>query len=401
MQTREEFEKLEEKMLASYAMKSRDSQRRVYPEKEHPYRTCFQRDRDRVIHCSAFRKLEYKTQVFVNSEGDYYRTRLTHTLEVAQISRSIARALRLNEDLTEAIALAHDLGHTPYGHSGEEVLHKLMRKHGGSFEHNIQGWRIVTELEERYPDFKGLNLTPEVREGILKHKTDYDQPNIKEFRSEKSPTLEAQLVNVADEIAYTSHDFDDGITSGYLTEEKLQKAEIWKGAYEKIKNKYPSLKKEMLKYQTVRFLINEQVSDLIVNTSSNIVNKKINTVKDARNNKTLVSFSQEMTKKNKYLKNFLFNELYSHYKVKRMGDKAEKFISELFNAYVNHPWQLPLEEQKKIKNIESKIKRIEAEFKKGKSTGLRALDDIVVVCDYIAGMTDRSAHDEYIKLFMP
>ena len=225
MLKREEYEESEKSNLAVYAMKSRDSQGRVHPEVEHPYRSAFQRDRDRIIHSTAFRRLEYKTQVFVNYEGDYYRTRLTHTLEVAQIARIIARTLKLNEDLVEAISLAHDLGHTPFGHAGEETLHKLMEGHGG-FEHNRQGLRVVDYLEERYPDFKGLNLTWEVREGILKHTTAYDCPEIKDFKDHRSPTLEAQVVDVADEIAYDSHDLDDGITSGLINIKDLKAIEL-------------------------------------------------------------------------------------------------------------------------------------------------------------------------------
>jgi len=383
MFTRKEIEEQEERNLASYAMKSRESRGRKYPEEEHPYRTCFQRDRDRIIHCNAFRRLEYKTQVFINHEGDYYRTRLTHTLEVSQISRSISRALRLNEDLTEAIALAHDLGHTPFGHSGEEALHKLMEKYGESFEHNRQGLRIVDELEQRYAQFPGLNLSWEVREGIIKHKTPYDEPLVKEFDPQKSPTLEAQVVNIADEIAYTSHDLDDGLTSGYITEEKLMEVLLWRETYEKIKEENKKIEKEQLKYHTIKSIINQQVSDVLQKTEENLYKFKIKTLDDVRNTGTLVSFSAEMEQKNNSLKKFLFQELYKHHKVMRMVDKSRRFIEELFKVYIKHPQQLPPDIQEKIKKVkkESEVARI--------------------ICDYIAGMTDRSVQDEYIKLFMP
>jgi dGTPase len=381
MITREEIEEQEEKNLAPYAMKSRDSRGRMYPEKEHPYRTCFQRDRDRIVHCGAFRKLEYKTQVFVNHEGDYYRTRLTHTLEVSQISRSISRTLRLNEDLTEAVALAHDLGHTPFGHSGETVLHDLMKKYGGSFEHNSQSLKIVDKLERRYQDFPGLNLTFEVREGIIKHKTSFDQPEVKGFDPDKSPTLEAQVVNVADEIAYTAHDVDDGLTSGYLSEDDLKKLSIWKQVSSGLKNKFD---RETYKYQLVRMLINRQASDLTENMAANIKKKKIDSVRGVRNAQTAAAFSPGMQKMNSELKEFLFAKLYNHYMVKRMVDKAGKFISELFDAYLKRPGILPPEEQSKI-----------SACRKNRKEEARA------ICDYIAGMTDRSVQDEYIKLFMP
>lgn len=383
MISRIEIENLEGKSLSGFAMRANKSRGRKYKEKEHPYRTCFQRDRDRIIHCGAFRRLEYKTQVFVNHEGDYYRTRLTHTLEVAQISRSIARTLEVNEDLTEAIALAHDLGHTPFGHSGEEVLHTLMKEYGGSFEHNRQSWRIVEELESCYPDFPGLNLTYEVREGIIKHKTSYDQPVIKGFEPKKSATIEAQIVNVADEIAYSAHDLDDGLTAGYLQEEELKEVNIWKEICSELNLKNNSIDKEGYKYQAVRLLINKQVTDLLEYTSGNIVSRKISSLDDVRKNKVLVEFSPAMREKNIQLKKFLYDRLYNYYKVKRMMEKAKRFIKELFHAYMKQPLQLPPEVQQKM----GKFKTIAAKAQ--------------VVCDYIAGMTDRSVQDEYMKLFMP
>ncbi len=369
MLTRLDIEKLEEENLAPYASRSGESKGRIHYEREHNYRSPFQRDRDRIIHSTAFRRLEYKTQVFVNHEGDYYRTRLTHTIEVAQLARSISRALRLNEDLSEAIALAHDLGHTPFGHSGEDAMHKLMKKHGG-FEHNAQGLRVVDKLEKRYSNFPGLNLTWEVREGIIKHHTDYDWPKIKAFDPSVPPSLEAQVVNVADEIAYNNHDLDDGLTAGLITEDDLKKVGLWDRAY----------KSTGEKFGTIRRLINTQVTDIIVNTEKRL--KKIglkdsNSVREMKKN--VVGFSDEMEKENRRLKRALNQLVYHHYRVVRMANKARRFIEELFRTYIRDPSQLPPGTQKKIKE-----------------------DDLYrAICDYIAGMTDRFAEEEYKKLFIP
>jgi len=379
MLKRKEFEKREDSFLAGYAMRSKNSRGRVYPEPEHPYRTAFQRDRDRVIHSTAFRRLEYKTQVFVNYEGDYYRTRLTHTLEVAQIARTIARALRLNEDLVEAISLAHDLGHTPFGHAGEETLHKLMQAHGG-FEHNRHGLRVVDYLEERYADFKGLNLSWEVREGILKHTTAYDQPEIEEFKNYKSATLEAQVVDVADEIAYDSHDLDDGITSGLIDLRDLNEIGLWRQAEEQISKRHSRLKDEIQKYQIVKFLINLQVKDALKQTEQKLKRFNIHFVDEARNHsEKLLTFTPTLAKKRNQLRQFLNQKLYQHYKVVRMSDKARRFIQELFQCYLANPEQLP----------PTSRGRLETE-------GVHR-----VVCDYIAGMTDRYAQKEYRRLFQP
>lgn len=379
MLKREELEKLEADSLATYAMKSKNSKGRVHAESEHPYRSAFQRDRDRVIHSTAFRRLEYKTQVFVNYEGDYYRTRLTHTLEVAQIARSIARALRLNEDLVEAISLAHDLGHTPFGHAGEEILHKLMQGHGG-FEHNRQGLRVVDYLEERYPDFKGLNLSWEVREGIIKHSTAFDHPQTQEFKHYKFPTLEAQIVDAADEIAYDSHDLDDGITSGLIDLRQLNEIELWRMAQEKIIKKHSQLKDEIQKYQIVKFLINVQVQDVIEQTEKTVNKLNVHSVDEIKRcSQKLLTFSPEILRKREQLRQFLNQKLYQHYKVVRMSNKARRFVQELFQCYVLSPEQLPPTSRGRIK------------------------DDGVyrVVCDYIAGMTDRYAQSEYRRLFQP
>ncbi|PIP19835.1 MAG: deoxyguanosinetriphosphate triphosphohydrolase [Candidatus Omnitrophica bacterium CG08_land_8_20_14_0_20_41_16] len=372
-----EFENL---ILAPYAMKSEESKGRAYPEKEHPYRSNYQRDRDRIIHSAAFRRLEYKTQVFVNHEGDYYRTRLTHTMEVAQIARTIASALRLNVDLTEAIALAHDLGHTAFGHSGEEALNELMSKCGG-FNHNLQGLRVVDYLEERYPDFPGLNLTWEVREGIVKHSTAFDtRAKVKEFSKDGAPTLETQIVDIADEIAYDNHDLDDGLTAGLIKESDLTSLLIWEDINQDIYRKYSNISAQKKKYLIIRSLINLQVTDLIRQTENNVCSLKLKSYKDAKKlDKKIVTFSDNMLKLRKPLRSFLLERLYHHYRVMRMSIKAKRFISELFKAYIDNPLQLPNEVQNKIPD--DGVKR--------------------TVCDYIAGMTDRYALDEYKKLFTP
>lgn len=371
---------LEEIILAPYAMKTLSSKGRVYPEEEHPYRSNYQRDRDRIIHSAAFRRLEYKTQVFVNHEGDYYRTRLTHTLEVSQIARTIASALCLNVDLTEAIALAHDLGHTPFGHSGEESLNELMSKNGG-FNHNLHGLRVVDYLEEKYPDFPGLNLTWEVREGIIRHSTAFDvAEKLKEFSKYPSASLETQVVDIADEIAYDNHDLDDGLTSGLIKESDLANLEIWRDINKNISHRYQYISPKKRKYLIIRSLINLQVTDLIRETEQNVLKLKLKTCEDARKiNKKVVTFSGNMLKLRKPLRSFLMDRLYHHYRVVRMSIKAKRFIQELFKVYVGNPRQLPLDVQEKIKK--DGIKR--------------------VVADYIAAMTDRYALDEYKKLFTP
>ncbi|MBN2831546.1 MAG: deoxyguanosinetriphosphate triphosphohydrolase [Candidatus Omnitrophica bacterium] len=372
-----EYEKI---ILAPYASKSVESRGRAYCEEEHPYRSCYQRDRDRVIHSAAFRRLEYKTQVFVNHEGDYYRTRLTHTLEVAQIARTIASALCLNSDLTEAIALAHDLGHTPFGHSGEESLNEIMAKNGG-FNHNVQGLRVVDYLEERYPDFPGLNLTWEVREGIIRHSTAFDlAAKIREFSKNPSPSLETQVVDIADEIAYDNHDLDDGLTSGLIKEPDLDGLAIWSDINRNILRRYVGLSAKKRRYLIIRSLINLQVTDLIRETENNVSKFKPKSCQDIREiNKKIVTFSGNMLKLRKPLRSFLMERLYHHYRVVRMSTKAKRFIQELFKVYANNPRQLPLDIQEKIPK--DGIKR--------------------VVCDYIAAMTDRYALDEYKKLFTP
>ncbi len=367
--------------LAGFAAKSGESAGRRHAEEFRDDRPAFERDRDRIIHCAAFRRLEYKTQVFVNHEGDYYRTRLTHSLEVAQIGKGIARRLGLNEELTEALALAHDLGHTPFGHTGEEVLNRLMEGHGG-FEHNRQSFRVVDELEERYPGFNGLNLSWEVREGILKHSSPYDRPTelMADFLPGVVPSVEAQIINFADEIAYNNHDIDDGLKSGYISARQLNQVELWREVNESVTARFPDIDEERRKYQVISTLIGLFIGDLTATTLENLRALKIGTLADLRRvNRQVVSFSPELAGKNRELKLFLMDNLYRHFKVERMRVKAERYLVQLFETYLRHPTLLP---QKYVK----KMAAVGAER---------------VICDYIAGMTDRFALDEFKRLFEP
>jgi dGTPase len=367
--------------LAGFAARSCRTLGRRYPEEFRDDRPAFERDRDRIIHCAAFRRLEYKTQVFVNHEGDYYRTRLTHSLEVAQIGKAIARLLHLNEELTEALALAHDLGHTPFGHTGEEVLNRLMEEHGG-FEHNLQSLRVVDELEERYPGFNGLNLSWETREGIIKHKSPYDAPAeiLTDLMPGTVPTIEAQIINFADEIAYNNHDIDDGLKSGLITIEHLEKVELWREVHEGIAERYPAIDADRGRHQTISSLIGFLIKDLCVTTMENIERFGIGTLEDLRRvNRQVVAFSPDVAEKNRRLKRFLMGNLYRHYKVERMRVKAERYLTQLFDAYLRHPTLLPLKYQHKMEEC-------------GRER---------VICDYIAGMTDRFALDEVKRLFEP
>ncbi|MCM8759824.1 MAG: deoxyguanosinetriphosphate triphosphohydrolase [Candidatus Omnitrophica bacterium] len=376
MKTRQDWEKIEEKTLAPYAVKSKEHLGRKYPEKEHPLRTAFQRDRDRIIHSTAFRRLEYKTQVFIYHEGDYYRNRLTHTIEVQQIARSIARNLGVNEDLVEAISLAHDIGHTPFGHKGEQALNEIMSGFGKKFEHNSHGLRVVDILEVRYPQFEGLNLTYEVREGIVKHKTSYDSPEVKEFTEHISPSIEAQIVNVADEIAYTSHDLDDGLKSGILEEKYLSGLKIWNTVVEKAKR---CSDVQIFRTTVVRTLINLLVEDLIETSEKKIQEKKIRSVEEARKNEPVIQFSSQINKQYDELKKVLFEKMYNHYRVIRMAEKASRIIKDLFNAYYKEPRQIPPQACRRM--------------------GREPIEQII--SDYIAGMTDRFAQEEHRKLFDP
>jgi len=377
--SRNEMEEREARELAPYAMRSRDSRGRVYPEVEHPLRPAYQRDRERIIHSRAFRRLQYKTQVFVNHEGDHYRTRLTHTMEVAQISRAIARILNVNEDLTEAIALAHDLGHTPFGHSGEDALRELMREHGG-FEHNVHGLRVVDVLEHQYPDFQGLNLTWELRESIAKHTTAYDHPTLVEFDPELRPLIEAQIVEVADGVAYTSHDLDDALAAGILDESIYGEIELLKRVAEEVSSRHANLDKRQRRQEIVRALINLFATDICDTTEARIRRMNIDSPDKVRHaSANAVSFSEEIGPMKEALQDHLFVNVYQHYRVARMARKARRFVTELFNAFIAQPKQLPPYYQRWARQ-------------EGLHQG---------VSDYIAGMTDRYAQDEYMKLFTP
>ncbi len=378
--TREELEARERQVLAPYSMKSGDSRGRQYPEREPNFRTAFQRDRDRVLHTTAFRRLEYKTQVFVNHEGDYFRTRLTHTLEVAQIGRTIARVLGANEDLVEAICLAHDMGHPPFGHSGETTLSRLMEPYGG-FDHNRQTLRIMTFLECRYSDFVGLNLTYEVREGIVKHETEYDISDATGYEPEKRANLEAQIANIADELTYTAHDLDDGLYAGLLAPHQLDGLMLWELAKEQSEVTSDRFD-ELARHRLIRKLIGILVSDVSVATNERIEAANPQSVAElqmlAHN---VIGHSEEMADIVRELKTFLFQNMYRHYRVVRMAQKAEHFITQLFNAYMTEPAQLPMPTQERLHKNGDSLAR--------------------VVCDYIAGMTDRYALQEYQKLFDP
>jgi dGTPase len=375
---RREQEEREERTLAPWGTRSAASRGRRHPEEEHPLRTCFQRDRDRIIHSSSFRRLEYKTQVFVNHEGDNYRTRLTHSLEGAQIGRTVARVMGLNEELTECLVLGHDLGHTPFGHSGERVMNELMRDHGG-FEHNRQTLRILEVLERRYPDFPGLNLTWEVREGIIKHRPDSDATAPPEYAPGEAPTLEAQLVDHVDEIAYNNHDVDDGLTSGMFTVEQILEVALFREAHDDARRR--GLEDErMARHHVVRFIIDRCVRDLIATSQANLAGAGVCSVDDVRRaGRRLVAYSPGTAAGVRELKDFLFRNMYRHYRVVRMGDKAGRLLRDLFESYVAEPRQLPPHYQQQLER-----------------DGVHR-----VVCDYIAGMTDRFAVDEHQKLFDP
>jgi dGTPase len=375
---RQKLEEQEDQNLAPYGIRSQDSKGREYPDEKPKYRTAFQRDRDRILHTTAFRRLEYKTQVFLNSEGDYYRTRLTHTLEVSQIARTVARALGANEDLVEAICLAHDLGHSPFGHSGERMLNRLMKNQGG-FDHNKQSLRIVTKLENRYPDFPGLNLTWETREGIVKHETEYDTSDAAEYDPNLRGPLEAQIANAADELAYSTHDLDDGLRSGMISAPMLEGLTLWEILVESVGWKSTFLS-ELDRNQIIRRLIGMEVEDLIETTHQRIRESGIQSVKELQELPyNVISFSDDMIRYNRELKDFLFHNLYQHHRVIRMQVKAESIVQSLFQAYQEEPLILP-------EHIQPWIDQ-------------RGLER--AICDYIAGMTDRFATQEYEKLFDP
>jgi dGTPase len=388
---RSRLEEEEARRLASYACRSATSRGRRYPAQEHPYRLVYQRDRDKIIYTPAFRRLEYKTQVFVNFEGDHYRTRLTHTIEAAQIGRTIARALAANEDLVEAIVLAHDLGHAPFGHASEEALHDLMSQppvlrllagsgDPGGFEHNLQSLRIVDQLEGHNPDHPGLNLTWEVREGICKHRYSPGRPELAEFQVTPQPSLEAQIADLSDEIAYDCHDVDDGLRAGLLTFEQIETNQLWRAALTRTRA-IPGLTEPVdQRYQAVRTLIDQLVTDVIRATRQNLEAARVTSPDDVRHYPDkLVAFSPAIDPEAAQLKAFLYNNLYYHYQVARMKEKARRLIADIFNAYLEQPGQLPTHVQRRVDPGGLPLPR--------------------AICDYLAGMTDRYAVEEHRKLF--
>ena len=372
--------------LAPHAVSEATSRGRAHDEDAPAYRSAFQRDRDRIIHSAAFRRLEYKTQVFVNHEGDMFRTRLTHSIEVAQISRTIARALGLNEDLVEAIALAHDLGHTPFGHAGQDALNACMRDYGG-FEHNLQSLRVVDVLEERYASFPGLNLTYEAREGILKHCSRSNARKLgalgERFLNGGQPSLEAQVANLADEIAYNNHDVDDGLRAGLLDIEILTSAAFFREQYETVRARWPALSGRRVVHETIRAMINRQATDLLDTSRAAIDAARPGSVDAVRGHRTaLIRFSEPMLEQHRELKQLLRKELYRHYRVFRMSMKAQRIVKDLFDVFFDTPRSLPHDTQRRIEE-------------RGGNESERAR----LVADYVAGMTDRFAIAEYGRLF--
>ena len=366
--------------LAPYAAHSSQSRGRRHHETPPSARTEFQRDRDRIVHSTAFRRIEYKTQVFVNHEGDLFRTRLTHSLEVAQIARSVARNLRVNEDLVEAISLAHDLGHTPFGHAGQDALNECMRDYGG-FEHNLQSLAVVDDLEEHYGAFDGLNLCFETREGILKHCSRDNARRLGElgerFLEGRQPSIEAQIANLADEIAYNNHDVDDGLRSGLLTIDQLAEVELWRTHYEAARRDYPQIEGRRLIHETVRRIINTLIVDLIGTTTRNIGRYAPASLDDVRRAPALVAHSDAIAEQAAALKRFLLKNLYRHYRVMRMANKARRVIAGLFDAFIDDPRLLPPNYQTADAARQPRL-----------------------IAHYIAGMTDRYASKEYQRLFV-
>lgn len=369
----------EEAMLAPYAMRTRLSKGRKHPEPTHAFRTLYPRDRDRIVHSSAFRRLMHKTQVLVHQAGDYHRTRLTHTLEVAQISRTIARQLGLNEDLTEAIALLHDLGHPPFGHAGETALNECMRDHGG-YEHNRHGLRIVELLEYRYPDFPGLNLTWEVLEAQAFHSKQPDAPEVKPYRGAGQPLLEAQVVDAADSLAYDCHDVDDALSVGLITLDDLAQVKLWNRSVERVREEHHCIHPDQLQPTVIRKLIDSQVVDLLETAARNLGELKIRSVADVRTSgRMIVTPSAEMQALKAELEAFLHDRVYRHYRVLRMAYKGQRILAQMFAEFCKHPRSLPPRYCQRA----------------------RSGDLEQTVCDYLAGMTDRYAQDEYLRLFQP
>jgi dGTPase len=375
---RADLEQQEAEHLAPYALCSRESRGRQYPDAEPSYRTAFQRDRDRIIHSAAFRCLEYKTQVFVNDAGDYYRTRLTHTLEVAQIGRTIARTLRVNEDLVETICLAHDLGHPPFGHAGEAALNRLLEGHGG-FNHNHQSYRVVTELERRYPEWPGLNLTLETLEGMAKHETTHDLSHLVGLDTGIRGSVEAQIADMADELAYNAHDLDDGLQSGLIKPEQLEDLGIWQELCKRL-DWHDGEMDEITRHRFIREQIGMQVDDVLRTTVANLKQLEPNSPLDVqRHSENVVNHSPTFVEWNTALKEFLYENMYYSYRIMRMAKRAERFIEGIFQSYIEEPRQLPPESAKLIEDH----------------------DRYRVVGDYIAGLTDRGAMQEYQRMFDP
>lgn len=375
---RKQLEEKEIQSLAPYALRSRCSRGRIHHEAEPRYRTAFQRDRDRIVHSAAFRLLEYKTQVFVNDAGDYYRTRLTHTLEVAQIGRTLARALGVNEDLVEAICLAHDLGHPPFGHAGEAVLNNLLSDHGG-FNHNHQSYRVVTKLERRYPKWKGLNLTIETLEGIAKHETEYDRPAYAGIASETGASLEAQIANIADELAYNAHDLDDGLQAGLIRAEQAAELPLWQRVVARSGWRGTTLD-AVSRHHIIRELVGQLVDDVLYESQAQIAALQPASSQAVQlHGRALIQHSPQQQRLNLQLKDFLLHTMYRHYRIMRMQTRAERFIKAIFDSYVAEPRQLPDVYRAKLKAEPSQR----------------------VVADYIASLTDRSALQEYQQLFDP
>ncbi|HEX3988397.1 MAG TPA: deoxyguanosinetriphosphate triphosphohydrolase [Verrucomicrobiae bacterium] len=368
----------ERQTLAPYAQLSAETRGRLFPEAPPPWRTEYQRDRDRVIHSRAFRRLEYKTQVFLNGTGDHLRTRLTHTIEVTAMARSIARALQLNEDLAETIALAHDLGHSPFGHMGERVLNRLMAKHGG-FEHNRQSRRIVEELEQKYPGFRGLNLTWEVREGLIKHQSNYDQPGSRKGFLAKSPSLEAQIANLADELIYSSHDLDDGLESGLLSEKNLERdTRVFAQAAKTVRDEHGTLSDETRRYFIIRCIIDDQVRDVVETSEAAIAASGVKTADDVRRQpRKLIRYSAARRTLNVELSRYLFRNLYSNPAVAEPNERAGKMLEDLFKYYLAHPAEIG-----------------ESSRRRASKTGWHR-----AICDYLSGMTDRYTILEHRRLF--
>jgi dGTPase len=369
----------EDEVLAPYAMRTRLSKGRRYPDQPHAFRTLYQRDRDRIIHSTAFRRLMYKTQVLLTSTDDHHRTRLTHTLEVAQMSRTVARQLGLNEDLTEAVALAHDLGHPPFGHAGEEVLAECMKDHGG-FEHNRHGLRIVEFLEYRYPDFPGLNLSWEVLEAQALHSNQRDAAEIREFTGVGEALLEAQVVDAVDSLAYDTHDIDDALSLGILRVEELRPVEFWRRAEERVRRRHSAIGDEQFQPTVVRDLIDWQINDLVAATREQLARERIATVDDVRRaSGPIVQPSHEVRILKNELESFLKEKVYDHYRVVRMSDKGRRVVRALFEEFSRHPALL-----------------------RGRYAQLACSGhEARTICDYIAGMTDHYAQDEYLRLFQP